>query len=83
MYYILKFDIVLLNSRYGYNFFGGILIVFIIGIYMFIWLFMYGVDGYVFSDLMKNIDVIGNRFVDLLNLIVYDFFMGIVVVYVN
>lgn len=82
-YYVLKFDIVLLNNGYGYNFFDDIFIVFFIGIYVFIWFFKFDVDGYVFIELMKNIDVIRNRFVGLLNLFVYNFFMGIVVVYVN
>lgn len=50
---------------------------------MFTWSFMYGVDGYVFSDLTKNTDVIGNRFADSLNSTVYDFSTGIVVAYVN
>lgn len=83
MYYILKFDIVPLNSRYGYNPFGGILIAPITGTYMFTWSFMSGVDGYVFSDLTKNTDVIGNRFADSLNSTVYNFSTGIVVAYVN
>lgn len=77
------FDIVPLNSRYGYNPFGGILIAPINGTYMFTWSFMSGVDGYVFTDLTKNTDVIGNRFADTLNSTVYDFSTGIVVVYVN
>lgn len=50
---------------------------------MFTWSFMSGVDGYVFTDLTKNTDVIRNSFADSLNSTVYDFSTGIVVAYVN
>lgn len=80
MYYIFKFDMVLLNKGKGYKVFDGIFIVFMFGIYVFSWLFMFDVYGNVFIELIKNVDVIGNRFVDFLNLVVYDFFIGIVVV---
>lgn len=80
MYYILKFDMVLLNKGNGYKVFDGIFIVFMFGIYVFSWLFMFDVYVNVFIELIKNVDVIGNRFVDFLNLVVYDFFIGIVVV---
>lgn len=42
-----------------------------------------GVDGYVFTDLTKNTDIIGNGFADSLNSFVYDFSTGIEVAYVN
>lgn len=77
-YYVLKFNIVpLINS------FDDIFTVSFSGTYVFTWSFKSDVDGYVFTELTKNTDVIRNRFAGSLNSPVYNFSTGIVVAYVN
>lgn len=82
-YYVLKFDKVPLNNGYGYNSFDDIFTVSFTGTYLFTWSFKSDVDGYVFTELTKNTDVIRNRFAGSLNSPVYNFSTGIVVAYVN
>lgn len=82
-YYVLKFDIVPLNNGYGYNSFDDIFTVSFSGTYVFTWSCKSDVDGYVFTELTKNTDVIRNRFAGSLNSPVYNFSTGIVVAYVN
>lgn len=53
------------------------------GTYVFTWSCKSDVDGYVFTELTKNTDVIRNRFAGSLNSPVYNFSTGIVVAYVN
>lgn len=80
LYYILKFDVVLLNKGNGYNVFDGIFIVLVLGMYVFMWLFMLEVYGYVYIEFMKNFDIIGMWYVDFIIIIVWDFVIGVVVV---
>lgn len=61
-HHILQFDVVLLNRGNGYNAFDGIFVVPATGTYVFTWSFMSWPHGWVYTELMKNADVIGTRY---------------------
>ncbi|XP_056003348.1 uncharacterized protein LOC125662766 isoform X2 [Ostrea edulis] len=82
-HHILKFDSISLNKGHGYNAYDGIFIAPTSGTYVFTWSIMSDVQGNVFSQLMKNSDIIGTRYADSATSTVWDFATGIVVVGVN
>lgn len=50
---------------------------------MFTWSFMSEAHGYVYTELMKNSDIIGTRYADSTTITVWDFATGVVVVDVS
>lgn len=83
LHHILKFDVVPLNKGNGYNVFDGIFIVPVPGTYVFTWSFMSEAHRYVYTELMKNSDIIGTRYADSTTITVWDFATGVVVVDVS
>lgn len=79
-HHILKFDVVPLNKGDGYTAFDGIFVVPVAGTYVFTWSFMADTHGTVYTQLMKNADVIGTRYADSETTLVWDFSTGLVVV---
>ncbi|XP_056003350.1 uncharacterized protein LOC130046563 [Ostrea edulis] len=82
-HHILKFDSVSLNKGHGYNAYDGIFVAPTSGTYVFTWSIMAGTHGNVFSQLMKNSDIVGSRVADSTTSGEWDFSTGIVVVDVN
>ena len=80
IHHVLTFDVVTLNKGQGYNPFDGIFIVPVAGTYVFTWSFMSEPHGSVYTQLMKNADVIGTRYADSASATVWDFSTGVVVV---
>ena len=80
IHHVLTFDVVSLNKGDGYNAFDGIFIVPVAGTYVFTWSFMSEPHGTVYTQLMKNADVIGTRYADSATASVWDFSTGVVVV---
>ena len=78
-HHILAFDVVQLNRGNGYNVFDGIFEVPASRTYVFTWSFMSDSHGGVFTELMKNADIIGARVADSTTTTVWDFATGIVV----
>lgn len=58
-YYIIIFDVFVINLGNGYNYFSGIFSVFIFGVCVFIWIFVDFVGGYVFFEFVVDVDVVG------------------------
>lgn len=58
-YYIIIFDIFVINLGNGYNYFSGIFSVFIFGVYVFFWIIVDFMVGYVFFEFVVNVDVVG------------------------
>ncbi|XP_048751051.2 uncharacterized protein LOC125662753 [Ostrea edulis] len=82
-HHILKFDSVSINKGHGYNAYDGIFVAPTSGTYVFTWSIMSDGHGNVFSQLMKNSDIVGSRFADSSTSSEWDFSTGIVVVDVN
>lgn len=83
MHHILKYDMIPLNKGNGYNAFDGIFIVPTSGTYVFTWSIMCDVHGSLYTELMRNAEIIGTRFADSFRASVWDFATGIVVADVN
>lgn len=82
-HHILQFDVVLLNRGNGYNAFDGIFVVPATGTYVFTWSFMSWPHGWVYTELMKNADVIDTRYSESDSPSAWDFSSGTVVVDVS
>lgn len=82
-HHILQFDVVPINKGNGYNAFDGIFIVPTSGTYVFTWSIMSEVHGNLFTQLMRNSEIIGTRFADSYSSTVWDFATGTVVADVN
>nr|XP_022312165.1 complement C1q tumor necrosis factor-related protein 4-like [Crassostrea virginica] len=80
IHHVLTFDVVTLNKGQGYNAFDGIFVVPVAGTYVFTWSFMSEPHGTVYTQLMKNAEVIGRRYADSATASVWDFSTGVVVV---
>lgn len=78
-HHILQFDVVPLNKGNGYRAYDGIFTVPTSRTYVFTWSFMSSYNGGVFPQLMRNAEIIGYRYADSTNSIVWDFATGIVV----
>lgn len=64
MHHILKYDMIPLNKGNGYNAFDGIFIVPTSGTYVFKWSIMCDVHGSLYTELMRNAEIIGTRIAD-------------------
>lgn len=82
-HHILKFDVILLNRGNSYNAFDGIFVDPATGTYVFTWSFMSWPHGWVYTELMKNADVIGTRYSESDSPSAWDLSTGIVVVHVS
>jgi hypothetical protein len=75
--------VVPLNKGHGYNAVDGIFVTPTSGTYVFSWSIMADLHGNLATELMKNSDIIGKKFVDSASSNEWDFSTGIVVVDVN
>lgn len=82
-HHILKFDVILLNRGNSYNAFDGIFVDPATGTYVFTWSFMSWPHGWVYTELMKNADVIGTRYSESDSPSAWDLSTGTVVVHVS
>lgn len=82
-HHILKFDVILLNRGNSYNAFNGIFVDPATGTYVFTWSFMSWPHGWVYTELMKNADVIGTRYSESDSPSAWDLSTGTVVVHVS
>lgn len=82
-HHILKFDVILLNRGNSYNAFDGIFVDPATGTYVFTWSFMSWPHGWVYTELMKNADVIGTRYSESDSPSAWDLSSGTVVVHVS
>lgn len=82
-HHILKFDVILLNRGNSYNAFDGIFVDPATATYVFTWSFMSWPHGWVYTELMKNADVIGTRYSESDSPSAWDLSTGTVVVHVS
>ena len=79
-HHVLLYIVVPLNRGNGYKNFDGIFNVPVTGTYVFTWSIMADAHGIVYTQLMKNAEVIGTRYADSDTATVWDFSTGVVVV---
>ncbi|XP_062609632.1 uncharacterized protein LOC134271453 [Saccostrea cucullata] len=63
-HHIIQFDFVQLNKGNGYRAYDGLFVVPASGTYVFTWGFMSNTSDCVYTQLMKNSDVLGTRYAD-------------------